>query len=289
MRKTIQLALAAAVLLFAGATTFLYSQYQKSQSSLVTVQQSDQASRDQYAQAIDAIAEIQDSLNAIAPDSKMPAASQSLQGEKDLGGPNRDEVLNRIAALRASLQRNKERIGKLESDLHHSGMRVEGLQKLVANLKQVTAQKEQQVAELAAQVTDLQTQVSGLSTQVQETQSTLQLREETLTQKQTELATVYYVEGTKSALTKSGVIVAKGGLLGIGRTIQPSGHIADNVFQTINTDQVTVVPLSSAKAQVVSAQPVSSYELKLVDGKMELHILDPEQFRKVRQLVIVTA
>jgi uncharacterized coiled-coil protein SlyX len=289
MRKTLQLALAAAVLLFAGATTYLYTQYQKTQSSLVTAQQSDQASRDQYTQAIDAIAEIQDSLNAIAPESKMPGASQSLQGEKDMGGPNRGDVLNRIATLRTSLARNKERITKLESALRHSGMRISGLSKLVANLKATSEEKERQITELAATVTGLQTQVSGLTTQVEETQTTLQQREETLAQKQTELATVYYVEGTKRALTKSGVIVTKGGVLGIGKTIKPAGNISDNVFQTINTDQVTIVPLSSAKAQVVSAQPVSSYELKLVDGKMELHILDAEQFRKVRQLVIVTA
>ena len=52
----------------------------------------------------------------------------------------------------------------------------------------------------------------------------------------------------------------------------------------------TVVPIPSAKAKVVSAQPPTSYVLTPgVDGKMELHITDPVEFRRVRQVVIVTA
>jgi hypothetical protein len=49
------------------------------------------------------------------------------------------------------------------------------------------------------------------------------------------------------------------------------------------------VRTESAKARVITPQPADSYELRLVDGKMELHILNPAEFRKVRQLVIVTA
>ena len=50
-----------------------------------------------------------------------------------------------------------------------------------------------------------------------------------------------------------------------------------------------MLPIPAAKARVLSAQPPTSYELKLVEGKVELHIIDPTEFRKVRQLVILTA
>ena len=42
------------------------------------------------------------------------------------------------------------------------------------------------------------------------------------------------------------------------------------------------------KARVLSAQPASSYELKLEGEEMELHILEPREFRKVKHLVILT-
>ena len=85
------------------------------------------------------------------------------------------------------------------------------------------------------------------------------------------------------------MITTKGGVLGMGKTIQPTGVVTDAAYTAIDTDLQTVVPTPSKQAKVVSAQPPGSYELKLVDGRMELHILDPVQFRKVRQLVIVTA
>ena len=44
----------------------------------------------------------------------------------------------------------------------------------------------------------------------------------------------------------------------------------------------------ATKVEVLSPQPVGSYELRTVDGKVELHILDPVEFRKVKHLVIMT-
>jgi DNA repair exonuclease SbcCD ATPase subunit len=290
MRKILQPLLAIAVVLFGGATIFLYAQYQKSQSTNAALQTSSHDTQEQYAQTINAIAEIQDSLNAIAlNDHQMPLESSSLQSERHLGPPSGQEALERISLLRASILRSKQRIERLESELHHSGLRVTGLQKLVAGLRKTTAEKEQQIAELTEQVGTLQTQVTGLTTQVAEVQDTVRARDEVLADRQRELATVYWVADTKSALTKSGVIEATGGLLGIGKTLKPTAKVSDDQLRPLNTDEQTVIQLPSAKAQVLTPQPVSSYQLVQVNGRMELHILSPEEFRKVRQLVIVTA
>ena len=93
--------------------------------------------------------------------------------------------------------------------------------------------------------------------------------------------------GSKKDLTKSGLVVAKGGVLGVGKTLKPSGQFNESQFTALDTDQETVVRVSAPKAKVLSAQPASSYELKLVDGQMELHIVNPMEFRKVKQLVIL--
>ena len=45
----------------------------------------------------------------------------------------------------------------------------------------------------------------------------------------------------------------------------------------------------TTKVQVLSPQPTSSYEVKLEGNQVELHILDPKEFRKVKHLVIMTA
>ncbi len=290
MRKYLQTLLAAAVLVLGGSTIFLYSQFQKSQTSNASLQTASRNTQEQYAQTISAIAEIQDSLNAIAlGDKTMPFESTSQMAEHRMGAPSGQEVLERIGLLRASIERNKQRIDRLESDLRHSHLRVDGLQKLVASLRKSTADKEAQIAALSAQVDTLHVQVGSLTTQVAQTQDTLRVRDETLADRQHELATVYWVADSKQALQRAGVIEARGGVLGIGKTLRPTARVSDAAFRTLDTDQQTVLELQAAKAQVLTPQPLSSYELRLVNGHVELHILSPQEFRKVRQLVIVTA
>ena len=92
---------------------------------------------------------------------------------------------------------------------------------------------------------------------------------------------IFVTGGVVSSLGK-GIAAASLGRLLVERGLLPA-------FTPLDTDQQTVLPIPAAKARVLSAQPPTSYELKLVEGKVELHIIDPTEFRKVRQLVILTA
>ncbi len=290
MRRHLPLALAIAVLALGGASLFFYSQLRTAETSNARLESDSRDTQTQYARAIDAIAEIQDSLNTIAVgDSRMAVDSRSLQAERGMGPPSGQEVLERIQLLRASIERSRQRIVKLESDLHHSGLRVSGLQKLVASLHRTMADKESQIAMLSAQVDTLHVQVGTLTTQVAQVQDTVRVRDTQVAERQHELATVYWIAANKRTLARSGVIESHGGVLGLGKTLTPSARMPSDVFNALDTDEQTVLPLSTPKARVLSAQPASSYELRQVNGRMELHIIDPREFRKVRQLVIVTA
>lgn len=290
MRKPIAIAIAAVLVLLAAGTGMLYSRYRQTQASYARMQASDQNVREQYAQTIDAIAQIQDSLNSISVgEGQLSSESSSLSQERSMSGPNSQQALDRIALLRASIQRSKDRIASLEAEVHRRGIKVDGLQKMIAGLRRTVSEREQQVAELSTQVEGLKTQVNGLQTQVAEVQDTVRVRDEAIATRQHELATVYYAAGSKSDLRRSGIITAKGGLLGIGRTLTPAAVGTTDAFKPIDTDQESVLRLAGKRAQVLTAQPASSYELRPTPEGMELHILQPQEFRKVRQLVIVTA
>ena len=71
-------------------------------------------------------------------------------------------------------------------------------------------------------------------------------------------------------------------------TLKPTGQFREDRFVALDTDEQTVVHIPAAKARVLSAQPLSSYQLELVSGQVELRILDPKQFRMIKHLVIVT-
>src|SRR5687768_17344108 len=125
MRKPIQIALIAAVLILAGTSAVLYSKYQKSSQDYVEMSAAEESARNRYAQTIDAIAEIQDSLNSIGE------ADVRMQGDSEqrISAPTGQEALDRIANLRASISRSKERIQQLESSLKKSGIKVNGLER----------------------------------------------------------------------------------------------------------------------------------------------------------------
>ena len=45
----------------------------------------------------------------------------------------------------------------------------------------------------------------------------------------------------------------------------------------------------SEKVEVISAQPADSYEIREIDGQLELHITDAEAFRTVKHLIIMVS
>lgn len=275
MRRLVMIGMAAALVLFMGASAVLYQKYQRTSNDLTSAKTDEETTRSRYAEAIGSIAAIQDSLNAIVlGDESVPLAPNGYQQERALTGPHGDEVLDRISLLKAGIQRSKDKIQALDEHLKKSGLKIAGLERMVANLRHTLKEKETMVAQLSGQVDSLQTQVTGLATVVEE--------------KRRELGTVYYMIGTKKDLTTSGVVVAKGGVLGIGKTLEPSRQINEQLFTAMDTDEQTTVDIPAQKAQVITAQPASSYALESDGNHLVLRILDPQEFRKVKHLVIMT-
>jgi len=275
MRRSVGLLLAFLAMLFLGATVVSYSKYKKTEADYAKATTEEETTRQRYDQAVGEIVSIQDSLNAIVlGDNGGQFVTARPLDEMQPPGTLHDTVLARIATLKSAITRTKERIEELDANLKKSGVKVAGLERMIAGLRKSVSQKEERIALLTTQVDTLQTRVAGLSTEVET--------------RQQELATVFYTMGTKKELTNSGVVTSKGGVLGFGKTLEPSGIINETAFTPLDTDQENVIRIPSEKAKILSAQPVSSYVLQPI-GKdaVELRILDPKEFRKVRHLVIL--
>lgn len=289
MRKPAVFAVGAVVAALLVATVFLYLKVQRTTADVVQLRAEGEQARASYGEAINSIAMIQDSLNAIVlGDSAVGMVPRSLATERALTGPDRDEVLERIAVLKAGIERTKSRIVELDDRLKQSGMRIAGLQRMIAGLKRTVVEKESQVALLSGRVDSLETRVTGLTAEVEQSQETIAAQAQTLEEKRRELGTVYLVVGSKKELTSSGVVVAQGGVLGLGRTLKPSGRLDESVARPLDTDQQTIVSIPAKRAQVLTAQPLSSYQLETAGHEVRLRILDPVRFRTVRHLVILT-
>lgn len=283
MRRGPVIALALISLLLVGTTVVFYSKYQKSVASYAQLQAEDSSTRMRYSAAISEIAAIQDSLNAIVlgPDAVQARPARS-QTEVELPPTYRDQVFDRIALLKDAIERTKDRITELDARLKKNGIKIAGLEKMIAGLRKSVAEKEDHIAQLTTQVDTLQTRVAGLNTEVEGQQVEIE-------QKQRELATVFYAVGSKKELKEAGIVESEGGVLGLGKTLKPSGNFNEAVFTPLDTDHENVIRISAEKAQVLSAQPASSYVLQQVGKDMvELRIVDPKEFRKIKQVVILT-
>jgi peptidoglycan hydrolase CwlO-like protein len=277
MRRSSVLVVTLIAVLLLGATGVFYAKYHKANADYAQLKTEDDNTRARYGQAIADISMIQDSLNAIVlgtEEAKMIPAQ--LESEMRLSENRGDEAMAKIAVLKAGIERTKAKIEDLNATLEANGVKIEGLEKMIHSLRRSIAQREVMIAHLTTTVDSLTTTVTGLTADVED--------------KKRELGTIFYAMGNKKALTTSGVLVAKGGVLGIGKTLTPSREASEGAFTALNTDEETVIPIPAKKAQVVSAQPSESYVLApSVDGFMELRITDPKEFRKIKHLVIVTA
>ena len=296
MRKPILFVLAALALIFLVAAGMLYQKLQQRDAAYTALQTEEQVARDRYSDAITEIAAIQDSLNAIVLGEDGAAALKTqLDAETSLSQDRGDAAKLRIAEIKAGIDRARQRIQNLEAELRDSGVRMAGLEKMIKNLRGAVAEKETLIVALNRRVDELQTEVSGLHTTVAEREQTIVARETTiqtqvqrLEETRRAMGTIYYTIGTKKELKDAGTIVATGGILGLGKTLRPSGSIDPALFTPMDTDQETSILIPAEEARVLTDQPLSSYMLELVGGQLELRILDPQAFRTVKHVIIMT-
>ena len=288
MRKPVAIALVVAVLVLLVSSLLLWQKYRTAASDFTAMKSSQDAAQARYGEALNAIAEIKDSLATLGVgDATRPILPGSPAAERGLSLLKGREALDRIALIKAGIQRTKQRIAELERRVHLGGVKLAGLEHVIVNLKATIAQREAVIATLTGRVDSLQTQVVDLGTQVSQGHGTIADQEQTIERQRHEMGTVLYVIGTRETLTRQGLVVANGGLLGFGKTLQPSGTPHDSLFTAIDTDAESIIPIPAEKARVISDQPTSSYSLLPAGKNLELHILDAKAFRTVKHVVIV--
>lgn len=297
MRRHLWIPLLLAAVVLTGVAVKLNRNLAESRSQYATLRADEAATRERYGLAIGEIAAIQDSLEAIVVgDDGTRKLEEQLDAERSLSRERSDETMDRIAVIRAGVERAKSRIQDLEARLQKSDVKMAGLEKLVQNLRASVAEKELVITQLTARVEELQTQVAGLTTKVQEGEQlieaqavTIETQTAAIEERRRELGTVYYTIGTKKELKEAGLVVSKGGILGLGRTLKLSGTFDPAQFTALDTDRQTVIHIAAEEARVLSDQPVTSYALVPVGKELELHILDPLAFRTVKHVVIMTS
>lgn len=228
---------------------------------------------------IQAFNEIQDNLNQIKEKEKI--VTNNTQGG-DV--KNKEQSIKEdIQSIYDLLNKNRARVAALSKKLKDANLKIESLDKMVANLQAMIDDKDKEIETLKNKIESLNIELSNLQTSYQE----LSQENEVKTEK---LYTAYYTIGTAKELKDKGVITKEGGFIGIGKATKLKDDFNKDYFTKIDITKITSIPISAKSAKVLTNHPTSSY--KLVGDKKHIdriEITNPDDFWSASKfLVIVT-
>lgn len=214
----------------------------------------------------------------------------SVAGETEGGRRPVAEINNDIAAIDRLLQDNKRKIASLQraaAQLRKANLRIDGLEKMIADINAQLAEKKSEIAELRENLTRMGAEVENLTEEVA-VQST---RAENLTTEKLELEnqlnTVYYIVGPEKELREA-QIIDKQGFIGRTLTVNKTGNLES--FTKADSRLLSEIPVGRKKVSVVTAQPADSYELVTDADKIveKLLITDPVRFWEASKVLIIS-
>ncbi|MCB0305569.1 MAG: hypothetical protein KDI38_17540, partial [Calditrichaeota bacterium] len=136
-------------------------------------------------------------------------ASRDIEQQDDAALKNR--MLSNISSIDDYLKKNRARVDDLRKKLTASDLKTKALSDMIETLNQTVEAKE-------IEIVQLKEELAALNIRVAEAESTLVEKDALIARQAAELNTGYYIISTEKDLKEKGILVEKGGFLGIGKT-----------------------------------------------------------------------
>jgi FtsZ-binding cell division protein ZapB/outer membrane murein-binding lipoprotein Lpp len=203
------------------------------------------------------------------------------------------------AAILARVQELTARLAESEQRLAASRARVQRLTGSNTDLERQLAQYDSTIGALRVVIESQKTEIAALGEQVaglQQQTVALAAEKDTLVQTVATVAAerdrAFYIIGTEDFLVKSGVLVKRGGVMGMGRSLLPAVTLDEGKFTAIDRlrDSVIAFPDAAKAYRIVTRQDPNGLEvLPGKDGRIKggLKIKSPEQFWAASRYLII--
>jgi septal ring factor EnvC (AmiA/AmiB activator) len=244
------------------------------------------------------IADVNTELSRVK-DAKAGKPTKGAAGELPNLSPaeQRTQMLGRIKLL-------TDRVNEAESRLAASRQRVAAMTTDNANLTKQLAQYDSTITAFKSIIENQKAEIASLTAQVSALQgenvalkadkAALTTEKEVLTTEKVALTsernTVYYVIGTKDELRKKGIIVKKGGILGVGAADIPATTLNPADFTSIDKTKVSEItlPRQDKSYRILSRQDVAATDRPAKGGyKTAIKITNAEQFWTASKFLII--
>lgn len=208
--------------------------------------------------------------------------SKSL--EKSKQASVKEKMISNIQSIDSYINRSKQKLSTLRTRFQESEVTSKSFEETIEKLTKELEEKEMYIAELRGAVDSLNNKVSLAS-------FALQQRDIIIEEQTEQMNMAYYVIGTDEELEQKSIITEKGGLLGIGKTTVVADSFNNEDFNKTNIVNTEEIKISENldNIEIVSSHDPESYELVASgDSETLLAIKNPNNFWKMRYLVIIT-
>lgn len=239
--------------------------------------------------------DITEGMSQIKDLEKIVSSPTNLSGES---AERKQQIKNDMMAIQKALQERRERLAQLEDQLSKSSTENKTLLRTIENLKAQIADQQTEIATLTNQLASANIKIETLGNQVTSlNQSVDSMNTVTANAREAEAKaaaeakrmeaeanTVYYVIGTNKEL-KEHKILSGGGLFRKTKTL--AGNYDVSYFTRADRRTLTMIPLHSKKAKVMTSQPSDSYTISEQGGQKVLTITNPTRFWAVSNFLVV--
>lgn len=232
-------------------------------------------------------------INAISENLALIKSRENLitvAGEAEGGRRPVEEISNDIKAIDRLLRENRSKIESLQRSaalLRKANLRIDGLEKMIADMNRQLAEKKTEVEQLRESLVRMGDVVKSLTEEVAVRSAEVENLSGEKVELQNQLNTVYYIVGAEKELRDAQIINKQGF---IGRTLTVGRNSNFDSFTMADSRLLTEIPVGQKKATLVTSHPEGSYELVTDSNKIveKLLITDPVRFWESSKILIIS-
>ena len=232
-------------------------------------------------------------INAISENLALIKSRENLitvAGESEGGRRPVEEIDNDIKAIDRLLPENRAKIESLQrsaAQLRKANLRIDGLEKMIADMNRQLAEKKAEVEQLRESLVRMGDEVKSLTEEVAVRSAEVENLSGEKVELQNQLNTVYYIVGAEKELRDAQIINKQGF---IGRTLTVGRNSNFDSFTMTDSRLLSEVPVGQKKATLVTSHPEGSYELVTDANKVveKLIITDPVRFWESSKILIIS-
>lgn len=232
-------------------------------------------------------------INAISENLALIKSRENLitvAGESEGGRRPVEEIDNDIKAIDRLLRENRAKIESLQrsaAQLRKANLRIDGLEKMIADMNRQLAEKKAEVEQLRESLVRMGDEVKSLTEEVAVRSAEVEKLSGEKVELQNQLNTVYYIVGAEKELRDAQIINKQGF---IGRTLTVGRNSNFDSFTMADSRLLSEVPVGQKKATLVTSHPEGSYELVTDANKVveKLIITDPVRFWESSKILIIS-